>query len=161
MRPAGLSTSAGSRNDSEASAPQTRFMAAPTFGRPQPNLLSGLDASGRALVLARGRPKAFRGGQGVFRQGEQHDGIYLIESGLARVFYTAPAGQEITLAYWTAGNFCGGPTSSPRIRRPPRGTGPGCGRRRPTVLQTQRQFIASRLGFDAASLRRVGIGAFA
>lgn len=26
-----------------------------------------------------------------------------------RVFYTAPSGREITLAYWMAGNFCGGP----------------------------------------------------
>ena len=57
-----------------------------------------------------------------FRQGEQHDGIYLIES-TRTVFYTAPAGQEITLGHWMAGNFCGGPTSSPKIRRPPRGAG--------------------------------------
>jgi CRP-like cAMP-binding protein len=28
---------------------------------------------------------------------------------LVRVFYTAPAGREITLADWMAGNFCGGP----------------------------------------------------
>jgi len=105
----GLSTSARSRNEAEASESQTPFMAASTSGRSQQDLLSGLDASGRALVLARGRPKVFRGGQAVFRQGEQHDGIYLIESGLVRVFYTAPAGREITLAYWTAGNFCGGP----------------------------------------------------
>jgi CRP-like cAMP-binding protein len=84
-------------------------MAAPNSGRRQPDLLRGLDASARAKVLARGRACVFRRGQAVFRQGEPHDGIFLIESGLVRVFYTAPAGREITLAYWMAGNFCGGP----------------------------------------------------
>ena len=87
------------------------LMAAPNSGRRQPDLLRGLDASARAKVLARGRACVFRRGQAVFRQGEPHDGIFLIESGLARVFYTAPAGREITLAYWMAGNFCGGPRS--------------------------------------------------
>jgi CRP-like cAMP-binding protein len=84
-------------------------MAAANIGRPQPDLLSGLDAAGRALVLQSGRPRLFRRGQAVFRQGEQHDGIYLVESGLVRVFFNSPAGREITLAYWSAGNFCGGP----------------------------------------------------
>ncbi len=85
------------------------FMAAANIGRQQPDLLSGLDAEGRALVLQSGRSRLFRRGQAVFRQGEQHDGIYLVESGLVRVFYTSPSGREITLAYWSAGNFCGGP----------------------------------------------------
>lgn len=91
------------------SPPASGFMAAPNAGRRQPDLLGGLDASARADVLARGRPRMFRRGQSVFRQGEPHDGIFLIESGLVRVFYTAPTGREITLAYWMAGNFCGGP----------------------------------------------------
>src|ERR1700741_2894622 len=41
--------------------------------------------------------------------GVKHDGIYLIESGRIRVFYTSPQGREITLAYWHVGNFVGGP----------------------------------------------------
>ena len=47
--------------------------------------------------------------QTLFNQGAKHDGIYLIESGRIRVFYTSPLGREITLAYWRAGNFVGGP----------------------------------------------------
>ena len=84
-------------------------MAAAGDDAPQPDLLRQLDPAGRALVLERGRPRLYRRGQAIFRQGEQHDGIFLIESGLVRVFYTAPSGREITLAYWMAGNFCGGP----------------------------------------------------
>ncbi len=89
--------------------PPTSFMAAAGTGAPQPDLLQQLDPAGRALVLESGRPRLFRHGQPLFRQGEQHNGIFLIESGLVRVFYTAPTGREITLAYWVGGNFCGGP----------------------------------------------------
>ncbi len=39
----------------------------------------------------------------------QHDGIFVIEHGCVRVFYTSPSGREITLAYWNPGNFVGGP----------------------------------------------------
>ncbi len=48
-------------------------------------------------------------GQTLFNQGAMHEGIYLIETGRIRVFYTAPSGRAITLAYWHAGNFVGGP----------------------------------------------------
>ena len=49
-----------------------------------------------------------RGAQ-LFSQGSPQDGIFLIESGRIKVFYTAPSGREITLAYWHSGNFVGGP----------------------------------------------------
>jgi CRP-like cAMP-binding protein len=45
----------------------------------------------------------------LFRQGEEHRGIFLIKTGLVRTYYTSPAGREITLAYWRPGNFVGGP----------------------------------------------------
>ena len=48
-------------------------------------------------------------GQTLFSQGGKHDGIWLIESGRIRAFYTPPLGREITLAYWHVGNFVGGP----------------------------------------------------
>ncbi len=57
--------------------------------------------SGKRKVL-------YRGAQ-LFRQGSPQDGIYLIESGRIKVFYIAPSGREITLAYWHSGNFVGGP----------------------------------------------------
>jgi CRP/FNR family transcriptional regulator, cyclic AMP receptor protein len=45
----------------------------------------------------------------VFLQGDEHKGIWLIEEGLVRTYYSAPSGRQITLAYWTAGHFVGGP----------------------------------------------------
>jgi len=53
-----------------------------------------------------------RQGEAVFRQGDPHQGIFIIEAGRVRVFYTAPSGREITLAYWTPGHFIGGPEIS-------------------------------------------------
>ncbi|MFY0609987.1 MAG: Crp/Fnr family transcriptional regulator [Hyphomicrobiaceae bacterium] len=47
--------------------------------------------------------------QSIFMQGDQHRGIYLIESGQVRIYYAGPSGKEITLAYWTPGHFIGGP----------------------------------------------------
>lgn len=60
-------------------------------------------------LRAHGRRLTFSTGQAIFTQGDQHGGIFIIESGQVRVFYTAPSGREITLAYWTSGNFIGGP----------------------------------------------------
>ncbi len=45
----------------------------------------------------------------VFVQGDPHRGIFLIESGRVRTYYTGPSGKEVTLAYWTPGHFVGGP----------------------------------------------------
>ncbi len=59
--------------------------------------------------MSEGRRIAVSRGSTLFEQGTPHDGIYLIETGRIRVFYTAPSGREITLAYWYPGNFVGGP----------------------------------------------------
>jgi CRP/FNR family cyclic AMP-dependent transcriptional regulator len=56
---------------------------------------------GRIVTVGRGEP--------VFLQGAPHEGIFLIESGVVRCYYTGPSGREITLAYWTQGHFVGGP----------------------------------------------------
>lgn len=48
-------------------------------------------------------------GEHIFKQGEPQDGIYVVETGRIKVFYTDPSGREITLAYWHSGNFVGGP----------------------------------------------------
>ncbi|MGX5851459.1 Crp/Fnr family transcriptional regulator [Mesorhizobium sp. PL10] len=66
-----------------------------------PDELTRLNSHGRRL--------AFSTGEAIFSQGDRHGGIFIIESGQVRVFYTAPSGREITLAYWTAGHFIGGP----------------------------------------------------
>lgn len=48
-------------------------------------------------------------GECIFLQGDQHQGIFLIEAGQVRIYYAGPSGKEITLAYWTPGHFIGGP----------------------------------------------------
>lgn len=60
-------------------------------------------------IRQRGRPKLAAAASPIFRQGEPHHGIFLIETGLVRTYYTGPSGREITLAYWTPGHFVGGP----------------------------------------------------
>src|SRR6266702_3346690 len=74
-----------------------------------PSLMDKLTAQERDTVLKQGRRKVLNRGQTLFSQGARHDGIFLIESGRIRVFYTSPLGREITLAYWHVGNFVGWP----------------------------------------------------
>ena len=74
-----------------------------------PPLMDKLTIREREIVLKLGRRKVLSRGQTIFSQGAKHDGIFLIESGRIRVFYSSPLGREITLAYWHAGNFVGGP----------------------------------------------------
>lgn len=74
-----------------------------------PPLFHGLTPRQRDQVLSHGRRIAVGRGATLFSQGTPHDGIYLIETGRIRVFYVAPTGREITLAYWYPGNFVGGP----------------------------------------------------
>jgi CRP/FNR family transcriptional regulator, cyclic AMP receptor protein len=81
----------------------------PTLFVGPPPLFQNLSARERELVLSHGRRRVIYRGQTLFNQGAIHEGIYLIETGRIRVFYTAPSGREITLAYWYPGNFVGGP----------------------------------------------------
>lgn len=74
-----------------------------------PSLIERLSLREREQVLKQGRRKVLNRGQTLFSQGARHDGIFLVESGRIRVFYTSPQGREITLAYWHVGNFVGGP----------------------------------------------------
>jgi CRP/FNR family transcriptional regulator, cyclic AMP receptor protein len=73
------------------------------------HFLDRLSGDERARLHDLGRPLVFRQGETVFNQGERHDGIFVIGRGQVRVYYTAPSGREITLAYWTPGHFIGGP----------------------------------------------------
>lgn len=76
------------------------------------HFLDRLSASELARVYATGRTIAVPRGEMVFSQGDGHDGIFIIRRGQVRVYYTAPSGREITLAYWTPGHFIGGPEIS-------------------------------------------------
>jgi CRP/FNR family transcriptional regulator, cyclic AMP receptor protein len=74
-----------------------------------PNLFQGLSEPEIARVLGSGKRRVLYRGAQLFNQGSPQDGIFLIETGRIKVFYTAPSGREITLAYWHSGNFVGGP----------------------------------------------------
>ena len=73
------------------------------------NFLSRLSPGELAQMRSTGRQLLFEAGEPIFAQGAPHEGIFLIDSGRVRVFYSAPSGREITLAYWTQGHFIGGP----------------------------------------------------
>lgn len=73
------------------------------------HFLHRLTAEERARIRQLGRQIELQAGDAIFTQGEAHSGIFIIEEGRVRVFYTAPSGRQITLAYWTPGHFCGGP----------------------------------------------------
>lgn len=76
---------------------------------PQKSLLQDLSPAELERVVRMAHRKTYPDGTAVFEQGLQHDGIFVIEKGCVRVFYTSASGREITLAYWTPGNFVGGP----------------------------------------------------
>jgi CRP/FNR family transcriptional regulator, cyclic AMP receptor protein len=73
------------------------------------HFLDRLSSEQMSQVQAAGRTVPVPQGEMVFNQGEHHDGIFIIRRGQVRVYYTAPSGREITLAYWTPGHFIGGP----------------------------------------------------
>jgi CRP/FNR family cyclic AMP-dependent transcriptional regulator len=72
------------------------------------SLIDQLPPEARARVVAYGERRSFERGAALFHQGDPHDGIAVIESGLIRSFYTAPSDREITLAYWLPDIFGGG-----------------------------------------------------
>ena len=74
-----------------------------------PSLFNTLSPSERETLVRWGRRRVLYRGQTLFSQGARHDGIFLIETGRIRVYYTAPSQRETTLAYWHPGNFVGGP----------------------------------------------------
>ncbi|MFK7859319.1 MAG: Crp/Fnr family transcriptional regulator [Granulosicoccus sp.] len=71
--------------------------------------LSRLDDDEQDRVRSLGSHQTCQKHESLFIQGERHTGIWIIESGRIRTFYSAPNGREVTLAYWTAGHFVGGP----------------------------------------------------
>jgi CRP/FNR family cyclic AMP-dependent transcriptional regulator len=93
----------------QASSRPTFMLSGENAALRQPDLLGALDPAGHAMVVARGRRRLFKRSATVFRQDDSHDGIFLVETGLVRVFYTAASGREITLAFWAPGSFVGGP----------------------------------------------------
>ncbi len=73
------------------------------------SFLDRLTPGDLATVRGMGRLVSFARGETIFLQGQPHEGIFLIEAGMVRSYYTGPSGREMTLAYWTQGHFVGGP----------------------------------------------------
>lgn len=73
------------------------------------DILAALEASELRCLLDVSSPLKAAAGAPVFHQGDRHEGIFIIRSGQVRIFYSGPSGREITLAYWSPGNFVGGP----------------------------------------------------
>lgn len=71
--------------------------------------LANLTREEQKIVRACGSKINVQKGQGLFFQGDLHKGVWVIEKGKVRSYYTGPSGREITLAYWTEGHFVGGP----------------------------------------------------
>jgi CRP/FNR family cyclic AMP-dependent transcriptional regulator len=71
--------------------------------------LSNLTDDDLATVRKLGTKVTVQKGQNLFFQGDKHNGVWIVESGRMRSYYTGPSGREITLAYWTPGHFVGGP----------------------------------------------------
>ena len=101
---------ASSVRSASSDAPRSVLLveSAELVGGPTP-LFQALNERERKEVLAQGSRRVVHRRQTLFAQGAVTDGIYLIETGRMRVFYAAPSGREITLAYWNPGNFVGGP----------------------------------------------------
>lgn len=75
----------------------------------QPNIFDRLDIAERKRVQSHIYCLELEPKNMLFHQGEWQNGIYIIETGFIRTFYSSPTGREITLAYWQPGNFVGGP----------------------------------------------------
>lgn len=89
---------------------QTTLLSPPLGKAPAaPNVLGHLSSATRRAVLDLGRVRVYRAGDMLFRQGDAHDGIHLIEEGLVRSFYVSEDGRELTLGFWTAGHYVGAP----------------------------------------------------
>lgn len=86
-----------------------RLAAGPHVADDPGGFLEGLSPADRERVRRHGSTRSFERGATLLAQGQLHDGIMVVETGLVRSFYTAPTGREITLAYWSPGNFIGGP----------------------------------------------------
>ena len=102
----------GTKQLASSSGPASQSLLLTESGRSLsggPSLFEALSPSERETVLSHGKKRVFFRGQTLFNQGARHDGIFLIQTGRVRVFYTAPSEREITLAYWHPGNFVGGP----------------------------------------------------
>jgi CRP-like cAMP-binding protein len=87
----------------------TLLSPAPDAAAAAPDLLARLTPATRTAVLALGRPREHASGALLFRQGDAHEGIHLIEAGVVKSYYVSEDGRELTLGFWTHGHYVGAP----------------------------------------------------
>jgi CRP/FNR family cyclic AMP-dependent transcriptional regulator len=91
-------------------APKARATARPAAVVPSHTApFAALPLDARELLISRCKRKRLSKGEPIFIQGERHVANYIVESGLARTYYTSSTGKEVTMAYWSAGDLLGGP----------------------------------------------------
>jgi CRP-like cAMP-binding protein len=73
------------------------------------DILRRLNDGDRETVMRRAVIRHLAKNEPVFTQGKAYDGIFIINAGKVRAYYTSPAGREYTLAFWTPGHFVGVP----------------------------------------------------
>ena len=74
-----------------------------------PRIFDELSEHDRSRLYAIGKSLSFAPDTPIFSQGDEHQGIHLIETGRVHSYYKAPSGRAVTLAYWLPGNFVGAP----------------------------------------------------
>jgi CRP-like cAMP-binding protein len=105
-----MSARAKTRKQNRAQFQQATLLAAEAANAAlPPNLLARLSDPARQAVLALCRRRDYAAGDLLFRQGDHHDGVFLIDEGLVRSCYLSEDGRELTLGYWTAGHYVGAP----------------------------------------------------
>ncbi|MFK8081101.1 MAG: Crp/Fnr family transcriptional regulator [Granulosicoccus sp.] len=73
------------------------------------DLFANLQEEERTRMVSVGTRLCMKKSEHLFCQGQLHTGVWIIEKGRVRTYYAGPSGKEITLAYWGAGHFIGGP----------------------------------------------------
>ena len=64
-----------------------------------------LDAGAQALLKAQFRPKQYKRGEALLRQNEIWQQVYLIESGLIRLYFLRPDGREFNKNFYREGQL--------------------------------------------------------
>ena len=96
--------------DAQALSPRTLLLSSPPErAATPPDILRRLEPATRARILALGQVRDYRKGELLFRQGDPHEGIFLIEAGMIKSFYASEDARELTLGFWSAGHYVGAP----------------------------------------------------
>ncbi len=77
------------------------------FLYPSSGLLSALAPPARDVLFALGRSKTFKKGAGIFEAGDPASMLYILETGRAKIYQTAPSGKEIILWFCFSGETFG------------------------------------------------------